>query len=406
MKNRLRSLNHLYLKGCFIAGGAVLSTVTKKPINDYDVYPKSEESLKDAITRLTEDECFLVNISDRAITFKSNQIKNDDGERAIIQVMTFDFFETAEKIFNKFDFTVCMGAYDCDIEDYVFHDDFFVDVASKTLRFNHNTSFPLASMLRVSKYRDKGFFVPKKEMIKMSLAVAQKGIPNSWGELESQIGGTYGQEISINNNGREFSYENVMEILNGDLDLEICQMDNSSKYSSFTVEDIIDFVLKREVNYIEVQSSSIYNPATYYKVEDGCIVSAIDAKIVSGGGNNYKKIESGRLVGYKVLFEDGGILYPAIRGKKSTVTYKIGEESSFTSNPFLYVFSGREYAKTRATGLNTPQTMSKVYKVSFDISDIKAVSWPTEIQVSKMLVESCEDAQIEQTKKYFEDFNF
>lgn len=37
------------LKGCFVAGGAITSTYTNKPVNDIDIYPKSWRALEDAI---------------------------------------------------------------------------------------------------------------------------------------------------------------------------------------------------------------------------------------------------------------------------------------------------------------------------------------------------------------------
>lgn len=88
------------LKGCYLAGGAILSVVTKKEVSDYDIYPKSKENLIDIFFHLEDEGCFVVNVSDRAITWKSNSVTNDKGERAIIQVMTFDEFDSPNKIFD------------------------------------------------------------------------------------------------------------------------------------------------------------------------------------------------------------------------------------------------------------------------------------------------------------------
>ena len=99
------------LKGCFVAGGEILSIVTKTPVNDYDIYPKSRKDALDILIELiNERECFVVSYSDRAITLKQNTNMRGE-ERPTVQVMIFDTFESAEKIFEFFDFTVCMGAF-------------------------------------------------------------------------------------------------------------------------------------------------------------------------------------------------------------------------------------------------------------------------------------------------------
>ena len=107
-------------EGCYIAGGAILSLATKNDIADYDVYPKNLQGLTNAVYELMNDfSSQIANISDRAITFKVNESKNRNGERNIVQIMTFDWFPTAESIFDFFDYTVCMGAFDCDSKQYL-----------------------------------------------------------------------------------------------------------------------------------------------------------------------------------------------------------------------------------------------------------------------------------------------
>lgn len=224
------------LKGCYLAGGAILSVVTKKEISDYDIYPKTKKDMIDIFYSLIEDEgCFVLNISERAVTFKSNTVKNDKDERAIIQVMTFDEFSTSEKIFDYFDFSVCMGAFDTDTEEYHFHPDFWPSVSSRTLYFNANTKFPLNSAIRVGKYTSKGYFLPKTESIKLSLATIQGGMPNSWDELEEAIGGSYGKNVKLFAENKEYSYYNALEVLDSiSLDFEYVEQD----YSNITADDL------------------------------------------------------------------------------------------------------------------------------------------------------------------------
>ena len=242
-------------EGCYIAGGAILSLATKNDIADYDVYPKNLQGLTNAVYELMNDfSSHIVNISDRAITFRVNDSKNRNGERNIVQIMTFDWFPTAESIFDFFDYTVCMGAFDCDSKQYVFHPDFYPDIASKTLRFNPKTHYPLASLLRTTKYRAKGFHIGKFEFTKIAMAVANGGLPNSWSELEASLGGVYGKQITLNVDDREYSYDAALEVLsNLDFDPEIYMRgEGDTQYSDLKDTDITNYFVEEELDYIEV----------------------------------------------------------------------------------------------------------------------------------------------------------
>lgn len=243
--------------GCFIAGGAILSLVTKQPIADYDVYPKNSQGLSNALAELMHDHSsFVVNMSDRAITFKVNDVTDREGNRMIVQIMIFDWFETAEKIFEFFDFTVCMAAFECDQNDYVFHSEFYPDVASKTLRFNPKTRYPLASLIRTSKYRTKGYQIGKFEFAKIAIAVANSGVPKSWEELEASLGGVYGRQISLNTQDVPYSYENALDILSTlEFDPDEYLLSTGAdinKYRDLQCDDITNYFLESELEYITV----------------------------------------------------------------------------------------------------------------------------------------------------------
>lgn len=63
--NRLPKQPHPFsgLENCYVAGGAILSAVTKTEPADYDIYPKSRKAVVDNIYYLMEEEnCFIVNI--------------------------------------------------------------------------------------------------------------------------------------------------------------------------------------------------------------------------------------------------------------------------------------------------------------------------------------------------------
>lgn len=384
--NRLPNLNPFGLVGCYVAGGAVLSSVTKTEINDYDVYPKSKKNMIDIFHILCDNHCFVVNISDRAITFKSNTEKKENGERMVVQVMTFDEFDSPEKIFNYFDFTVVMGAFDCDTNSYHFHEDFYPDITSKTLRFNTNTRYPLNSLLRITKYKNKGFNISKPEMVKMAMSVAKAGLPNSWEELESQIGGSYGREIRLNCGDREYSYETAIEVLD-DLSPDFENyMIGSEDYSDCT-SDILEILYgdtNKKCEYIYSDECLI---STHVLVEDNKIGTAFtkkQMKILENAGRLTRK-ETGKIYGYKVLVKENDVLFPGVN-RQNNITYAVGTETEWNTSPYLYVFPNVSQAIQRKKTISHSNKDVRLFYVSFDVNDIKSLS-SHEIQVSKMKLE-------------------
>lgn len=380
--SRLPTSFEINLPGCFLAGGAILSTVTRTEINDYDVYPKSNKDMIEAFHILVEDGCFVVNISDRAVTFKSNTITNDKKERAIIQVMTYDTFETPEKIFGNFDFSVCMGAFDFDTKTYTFHNDFFPDIASKTLRFNPGTLYPLNSVLRVNKYHSKGFFVGKMELIRMMLTAIDKGAPKSWAELESQIGGAYGRMIKLVDDGVEFSMQAAMDRLEQlsyikDTDHGFLPT-HDSEFEGIGAEDLELMFSLAPVDVVVNSEGDVFH------VTDVGPVSKLEnmpknANVLNANGDY-------RFIGYKVLSVDkDGNLISGIYSSKP-VRYELDKDTVETESPYLFVFPSIDNAKNRAN------PRQKVFKVSYDAGDLRttkksAMFISSEVQVSRMRLE-------------------
>lgn len=362
------------LPGCFIAGGAILSIVTKTEINDYDVYPKTNSAMIDAFYSLINDYgCFVVNITDRAVTFKSNSTKNDKGERAIVQVMTYDTFETAEKIFQNFDFTVCMGAFDCDTKSYAFHDDFYPDIACRALRFNPKTRYPLNSLIRVTKYQNKGFFASKPEHVRMILTTIERGLPNSWEELESQIGGTYGRQISLLRDDIPFSFESAIELLSDigefhatDETYDVCPEDLEDMFS----DELKNVVVNDEDNYFLVKDGKINRSLGKLKPKKCVVVNENDVV---------------RFYGYKVLHDLGDGRYGPGVQVNSKVEYRIGEETSCTTSPYLFVFPEIPNKSSMFTYGGKKKKVGVI--VSYGAKDIRKIN-NNEIQVTKLKVES------------------
>lgn len=195
------------IPGAFAAGGAVTSVFTGKPINDVDVYFKSREAFEYAVAQAYENSWWCVATTKRAVTFV-------DGDN-IIQFMHFDFFPTAQAIFDAFDFTVVMGAFDFDSDEFTFHDDFLKHNSQRFLRFHPGTRYPLASAVRVLKYQDRGYTIGKGDILKIALASRKVKI-DTWEELKDQIGGAYGEKVVLEGEDKEFSLDAAIAALTVD----------------------------------------------------------------------------------------------------------------------------------------------------------------------------------------------
>lgn len=187
----------------FIAGGAITSVFTNKTIHDFDLYYKSREAFESAVEDAYRKGMWCVAVSGRAITFKYRD--------SIYQLMCFRWFPTAEDIFDSFDFTACMGAYDLDQERFDLHERFLIDAARRDLVFNHKTAYPLASGLRALKYQQKGYSIDRREWVKLVTAISFQKI-GSWEELRDQIGGQYGDQVAMDMS-QPFNLENAIESL-------------------------------------------------------------------------------------------------------------------------------------------------------------------------------------------------
>ena len=215
----------LRFDNAFVAGGAVTSVFTNAKINDTDVYFKSRRAFEIAVYQAYEDGLWCVAASKRAVTFA-------DLSNNIAQLMHFDFFPTADAIFEAFDYTVCMGALDLDAgpkskwegiqlvttgetdpeSGFVFHPDFMKHNSQRFLKFNPGTRYPLASATRVLKYQQRGYTIGKGDMMKIALAVRGVRI-ESWEDLKDQIGGAYGDKVVFDKEDTPFTLAAAIEAL-------------------------------------------------------------------------------------------------------------------------------------------------------------------------------------------------
>lgn len=332
---RLGTLNPFGIKGAYIAGGACLSRVTKSKISDYDVYPKDKESLKDICADMI-GQGFVLNITDKAITFKINDVKDEDGNRAIVQVMRFDDFSSPKRIFDFFDFTVCMAAYDCDDNSWHFHEDFFTDVASKSLRFNPKTRYPLASLIRLGKYRKKGYEIGKGESAKIAIAIAEKGLPKSWTELESQLGGVYGASLKLLSDGKDFNIDNIYEVLS---DIEANSSLLEEGEFSWVNEDTLMRILSTETFRYFSPEHSIAGKYLLEVVGDELLPVDLPKQfldMVSSTELSIDEVEGMFIHTHKKVTKDSDGIYRGALRMAKNVEYKEGEKTVWDQHPFLF----------------------------------------------------------------------
>lgn len=244
--------------GAFCAGGAITSLFTNKEVNDLDIYFPSREALVKAVESLfggdDTHELICTNYTDKSILFTK--------EDCDIQFIYFDYFSTPEQIFQTFDFTACMGAYDFKRGQFAFHEDFFKHNSQKRLKFNTGTAFPLLSALRVNKYQEKGYEISKTEYLRVIMSAMKLNL-TSWTDLKEHIGGFYGTNVdNFFDEEKEFSIEEAVNQL------------------QLAWKGIKDYSQPNEVDYTELFFTIMgddYEPQWFKWVEekDGELVSRV-----------------------------------------------------------------------------------------------------------------------------------
>ena len=192
--------------GFYVAGGCLTSLSTNKEVNDIDIYFPDRKSLTAAIQWMQDDGAWCCFISEKSITYTCGGIT--------YQFIYYDFYEKPEDIFNHFDFTINMCAYSSLTKEIVQHNNFMMHNAQRHLSFNPDTKFPIISALRVDKYQQRGYKIPRNEFVKIMLAVNKLEI-NSWQEFKNQCGNLYGLNY-INDEtikDKSFSLDNAFEVI-------------------------------------------------------------------------------------------------------------------------------------------------------------------------------------------------
>jgi hypothetical protein len=146
----------------FIAGGICTSVFSGNQINDIDIFfPNNVEMLKMHLKLKCDDNYKLAFSSDNAESYSCNGKK--------IQLIK-KLYGTPEYVMSKFDYTVVMCARTND-NTFIFSDKFFENLADKTLIFNADIAYPIASLIRSRKYINRGYKFPTVEMVKIAFKI-------------------------------------------------------------------------------------------------------------------------------------------------------------------------------------------------------------------------------------------
>lgn len=379
------------IKGCYVAGGAPLSVITKQPINDFDIYPKSLDGLYNAVQYIKDLNGVLIGATKRALTFRAH------SEEETYQIMTFDMFDDLEKIFNYFDFSVAMVAFDGDERKYNVGKRFLIDVASRQLHINPGTRYPLNTLMRVRKYQEKGYSINKGELIKLGLMLSQQNF-TSWEELEDAIGGTYGKAISLSQKDKEvpFDIETAYHILeNFDVDAAAHEY---KKEVHITIDNILDLLEKyhdRDEKELTVKNNT-------YKVDSNNFLKKYDNVYIPNNGKDVveylgefgkgidldriqEEFDGSEVFVYKVLEKqhDSDVLLPPIKKlRNNDITYVRGMKTTWDEYPYLFTFIDKDKAINRHLECHN----TGIYVAKVDVDDIHSWNGGGEVQVTSMTI--------------------
>lgn len=303
-----------------IAGGLVTSLFTNKDINDVDVYFRSQDDAIGLISELYEDTQFVVAHTKKATLFAIGEVS--------IQTIHFDYFRDVSDVFNAFDFTVCMGAYDFKNESFHLHKDFLKHNSQRLLKFNKDTAFPLISLLRVQKYEDKGYEISKPEMFRIAMTCMNLDI-NSYDELKEQLGGMYGvnyDKLFNDVEDEEFSLDNAIDKIQ-DLALDEDYFKKPVPVEFDSLEDLIESITGKSFTYFTHEEKN-------YRVFSNGKVKLVQGDIPDNSKEIDPKEYFDNLKLYKFVQQaDSGDLYSFY---DSNFKYEVGKTVSAKNSKGLF----------------------------------------------------------------------
>lgn len=159
-------VNILCQSNAIIAGGALLSVVEGKEVNDHDIWFENEVDYNRALelfdgcdifsrygTKNAFNFCDKLNFND---FFSDAKTTEKNTKIQIINKSRYSFGDT-KKIIDQFDFTCVMAGYSFRENKIVVNDQFFNHNRSKLIMLNRVIKNPASLLSRVLKYTKKGY---------------------------------------------------------------------------------------------------------------------------------------------------------------------------------------------------------------------------------------------------------
>ena len=201
---------------CILAGGAITSIFSGAEVMDYDLYFTDKEGLSRLIAQVFGvSEEGHISPFDLIAKFATNRsmLCIDKYSKNKLQFIHYKIFKDAHDIFNSFDFEHVMGAFDFATEEFVFHENFFKSLAQRNIVFNPNTDFPIVSLMRVQKYKERSYKISKAQMLRVAFTIADRNY-DSWEKVKSECAGMYGiAPDDLFDETKPFSLEEVVRQL-------------------------------------------------------------------------------------------------------------------------------------------------------------------------------------------------
>lgn len=188
--------------GGLVAGGAILSLMEHREINDIDVFFPSLEAVQEALVRAKAIPGF------KSVYNNATACMFTIGDSVPINFIKKRFFHSFHDLFDDFDFTCTMIGFDCRfcmVEHHIGFDDAF---ENKKIVFNHQNRYPLTSLKRVLKYQKRGYSIADSEIELMGMAIAAIDIKTGE-DFVHHVGGMYSDDPST-----DTVFENLGKVMN------------------------------------------------------------------------------------------------------------------------------------------------------------------------------------------------
>ena len=199
-----------------LAGGALTSIISGKPVNDFDLYFSSKSDVELFINETHENELWFIGHTSKAATYRSGTHSvfdkaTDKNEPLKVQIIYGKYYQTHLDIFNDFDFTINMISYNFKTKRFNCDYKAIQHIASRKLVVNPRTRFPIVSMLRIGKYDGRGYTISKREVYKLALAISRLNM-QSYDDVRDQLGSMYGVNLKeLFKDSGDFSIESAID---------------------------------------------------------------------------------------------------------------------------------------------------------------------------------------------------